>query len=293
MNLPQIAVVGFNEVDTCKFVAKLINEGTELVREEISATTKRWSLTTKYYTADVEVQSLTINKGATSHEAVWTSQPEAVILVFDHSSEECFRSLTSWATAHTELIESAEIRLCIANNLGQATSPDPRPGRWEDEPVMKECWNWCGEELFEPIEISSVNDAYDKELAELEEPQGIRRARDALHAHLWPNLTRLPPQRPDLHTTIGAAEDTLLKKSESDPILEMGEKIELSADTVTEKYQPPEDVEHDHVSSAEEPEIEIPGPKLESESDELEKIMQHLQNMRTGTAGLSDADRRD
>lgn len=117
--------------------------------------------------------------------------------------------------------------------------------------------------------------------------------RDALHAHLWPNLTRLPSQRLEPHTTAGAEEDNLMKKSESDSSVEMGEKFEMPAKTVTENYQPPEEVERDVVRSTEEPEIEIPEPKLESESDELEQIMQHLQNMRNGTAGLSDADRRD
>ena len=54
-------------------------------------------------------------------------------------------------------------------------------GHW-----LSRCYNWCRDECFEYVEVSTGEDQVDKKLTLFEDPQGIARVIEVLHCHRWP-----------------------------------------------------------------------------------------------------------
>jgi hypothetical protein len=73
--------------------------------------------------------------------------------------------------------------------------------------VMARCWDWCLQEGFVPVEVCTGDAPMDRALSGAEEPQGVRRVREALHSHMWPGLLRKDPPAaalPPMHTVDSA-----------------------------------------------------------------------------------------
>mmetsp|Transcript_16600 Transcript_16600/g.27990 ORF Transcript_16600/g.27990 Transcript_16600/m.27990 type:complete len:332 (+) Transcript_16600:183-1178(+) len=162
----------------------------------------RWHVATKYYTADVIVKELNLPIGDAASAVALDPPPEGLVLLFDRAKEETFTILRDWMKSNVDALEATEVRLCLANNLSRPKGWETLDGstemavnHWEEEGLMSTCWQWCIEEGFEPVEISTADVELDQWLcSNKEDPQGlVGRARDALHSHMWPGLSRLDP----------------------------------------------------------------------------------------------------
>jgi hypothetical protein len=165
-------------------------------------------LDTKYYTADVAVRALTTqqqDKQKQLHADAW-EQLQALVLVFDASSEASFTSVRSWA--ETRDTDSIEVKLLVANKVDRLqqqslTASSTAAGaaaacrtQW-----LQDVMSWCVDQGFEYIEAAAGNPAVDAALQLDGEPQGVARVLAALQAHMWPGLVQKdwqPRSQPDI-----------------------------------------------------------------------------------------------
>jgi hypothetical protein len=163
-------------------------------------------LDTKYYTADVAVRALTTQqqeKQQQLHADAW-EHLQALVLVFDASSEASFTSVCSWA--ETRDTDSIEVKLLVANKgdtLQQQSTSSTAAGaaaasrtQW-----LQDVMSWCVDQGFEYIEAAAGNPAVDAALQLDGEQQGVARVLAALQAHMWPGLVQKdwqPRSLPDM-----------------------------------------------------------------------------------------------
>ena len=101
-----------------------------------------------------------------------------------------FQAARAWATAAGPALESAAIRLCVANKadtLGLHTDAGPPPPAWRAPAAA-----WATDAGFEWVD-AAVGAAPPVEAAlaaAVGESVGLARVREVLEAHMWPGLER-------------------------------------------------------------------------------------------------------
>lgn len=139
------------------------------------------SLDTKYYTAEVAVRA------ASARHSLDLASCEALVLVFDASSEASFQAIKSWNAVNDS--SDLDVRLVVATkvDLLHDASRGIARQRW-----LTEAMEWCSEQMFEYIETAAAQAQLDSTLQLDEEQQGVARVLAALQAHTWPGLVMKP-----------------------------------------------------------------------------------------------------
>ncbi|KAJ3353301.1 hypothetical protein HDU83_006981 [Entophlyctis luteolus] len=138
-----------------------------------------WTLRTKYYSVDLRIY-IADSECTTEHPLDWARElkdaVDAVVLVFDSTSNDGFNSLREWAVL-IEKIEPA-IALCVDMNPGPLSSAS--------ESVLDKCAAWCANVGLELICLSDTNDEGDGSRDIVAFPRVV----EALQAHMWDGLQR-------------------------------------------------------------------------------------------------------
>lgn len=168
-----------------------------------------WSISTKYYTAQVELSEHTHTQPDAPPAAaaaaapaavadVLNPQPEALLLVFslaDPTSLAAVQHLTH--SLGEEQLEAVEVKLLCAThadlllpspatNSGSNLDPECLP-TWVQDASM-----WAVEHGMELVLCCPTQPALDARLQLDGDRQGVGRVVEALHAHAWPNLVMKP-----------------------------------------------------------------------------------------------------
>eukprot|EP00983_Pelagomonas_calceolata_P045066 1139539-Pelagomonas_calceolata.AAC.2 len=170
-----------------------------------------WSIHTKYYSADVafRVQACGPSPSAPAFEG------EAIVLVFDASSQSSFSAIQSWVSSNSESTEEAGVRLVVATHADRyatccaSTTPcsrdaQPHPQATSSQETatcstlsrpqwLRDAMDWCAGECFEYVECCNTDAALDQQLRLEGDMQGIARITEALQAHMWPGLVMREP----------------------------------------------------------------------------------------------------
>ncbi|KAF6259837.1 alpha and gamma adaptin binding protein p34-domain-containing protein [Scenedesmus sp. NREL 46B-D3] len=152
-------------------------------------------LDTKYYTADVLVRALGTHQQDKQQQLpahAW-EQLQALVLVFDASSEASFVSARSWADARET--DSIEVKLLVANKADRLQQQSTRASSAAAgaagscrAPWLHDAVSWCVDKGFEYVEAAAGKPAVDAALHLEGEQQGVVRVLAALQAHLWPGM---------------------------------------------------------------------------------------------------------
>ncbi|GAB1606179.1 uncharacterized protein LOC115230905 [Argonauta hians] len=127
----------------------------------------KWNINNKYYTAQVQLYALPNSASCRQY----TDSVQAVILYFDADEESSFKTVQSWLPFLQDSKPAVQIIVC--RHCSDFTAV-PR----------LTILNWCLENGMELVELKpDFNDDED-----FQEPDGITRIIQALHAHTWPNL---------------------------------------------------------------------------------------------------------
>lgn len=183
-----------------------------------------WKIDTKYYSAQVQVcvesEPFALMENLEDERAkAFLRTVQAVILVFDSSSQESFEQMKSFV----KIIDmfSPETVLCASNKADLA--------RDKAESHRKVQQEWCQEKGIEYVETNSIEASVEQGTGEKE---GISRVMEALHVTMWSNMTRkeLKPNRPNElggeHETAPSSPNT---GEDNDPPGEEAEDEDLEA----------------------------------------------------------------
>ncbi|CAN8253573.1 unnamed protein product [Cochlearia groenlandica] len=173
----------------------------------------RWTINTKYYSADVSVWISYI-----SHDYNYSlpNLPQALVMVFDFTEISTLVTLQEWfSNADTDCFD---ILLCIGNKVDlsphhpahreykrrllkaneESYSDIDEFGISESEgtsllgsddtslDIKATCMEWCSENNIEFVEACGSNPDFDKCLSVDGDSQGVERLFGALSAHMWP-----------------------------------------------------------------------------------------------------------
>eukprot|EP00891_Asterochloris_glomerata_P005179 jgi/Astpho2/5179/Aster-x1278 len=125
-------------------------------------------LNNKYYSADVTIQTCTL-------DTVQQSQLDAaqgIVLVFDATQQASFTAVQGWAEQNDPA--AAEVDQCTSSS---------RPA-W-----LQASQQWCLQNMWEYCEACPADPQADALLVVDGSAQGIQRILEALQAHMWPGLT--------------------------------------------------------------------------------------------------------
>jgi len=291
---PLIFIAGIEGVGHHEIIECLAHDTRIKVEEQQIV---RWEIDTKYYTASVHLQSWTLRPieegGGCSLDAL-AEPPEAIVLVFDKSREASFDALTAWVGENRTVIDnSVEVKLCVANHVkqrhrdssegegGALADADPGGVDLNGKGMMTKFLEWCLEEGFEPVEISTSDASVDADLAaSIEEPQGVPRVINALHSHMWSGLERKDPSAPQPLTTPDASQ-----QHSHDCISEYTAQAVTSEDSFQKPQLQAEDLlEYDQRH-----------PEEDEGMNKLEEVMRQVLHVRdtANAADMSDDARRN
>ncbi|KAL6782149.1 hypothetical protein ACKKBF_B10840 [Auxenochlorella protothecoides x Auxenochlorella symbiontica] len=129
--------------------------------------THPWSISTKYYDANISVRLLDVSDPT-------PSQPDACILVVDAAVGESLSRVQRWW--ETRAIDGSSVRVLAAY------------GADEEDPRLEAARAWCADQLVELVAVPLPGDGEALSLTS----EGVTRIHEALQAHVWPGL-RLKP----------------------------------------------------------------------------------------------------
>lgn len=135
-------------------------------------TSYKWSIDTKYYTADVDL-CLTMKR--TIGDQKFAESVQAFIAYFDAEEEKTFDQMKLWCS-YLDQIEP-EIKMLVCNRCTEKSSV----GRLTVQ-------QWCIDHEFELVELDPELESEGEYEDDFVESNGIKRIIQALHAHTWPNL---------------------------------------------------------------------------------------------------------
>ena len=104
-----------------------------------------WTIDTKYYTADVQIEVVSFTEGECCNAHVGDS--EALLLVFDITDKDSLHSLQSWIQGLDGNVP--EVCLMLANRMDLLTDVSDPQHSWHGL-----AQDWCCHNLFEYIEVS-------------------------------------------------------------------------------------------------------------------------------------------
>lgn len=170
-----------------------------------------WIIDNKYYTAAVEfdVRHVEQCSGLRLQEGGW----EALVLTFDATQPASFASVQRW---YEEAGSGGDDDLGVTLAVGTgAAAGDARPA-W-----LQQAEDWCAEQLVEYVETGYMGDEEVEDAAAAasagsgaeEGATGVRRIREALHAHMWPGMQLKPSPR---HGSVAIAADAAAEAEEAE-----------------------------------------------------------------------------
>ncbi|XP_078481001.1 alpha- and gamma-adaptin-binding protein p34 [Ciona intestinalis] len=146
---------------------------TENIKEHISGETYTWSLSNKYYMADVEVR---VVKSQNLISEEFARKLEAVILLFDaKKTSDSLTAMKSWLP-YIQTWE-CDIKLAVCERCCSVGEEDGEFIKREEVQL------WCIDNGFELVELDPVLEDYDEY-----EDYGITRIRRAIGAHTWTHM---------------------------------------------------------------------------------------------------------
>ncbi|XP_043714323.1 uncharacterized protein LOC122662683 [Telopea speciosissima] len=221
-NRPGILMVGSPNVGKRTLLSRLLSVDFDDASDSSSEVLcNGWTITTKYYTADVSVWMAHLDDEFSIGKLPSSNQLAALVMVFDMNDLSSFVVLKDWVS-HTN-IQQFDILLCIGNKAdllpghsahaeyrrhlqkhGEASS-DPHPEfldygiletegsslLGDEEPsweIRRSCLEWCSQYNIEYIEACASNVSFDKCLSVDGDLQGVERLFGALSAHMWPGM---------------------------------------------------------------------------------------------------------
>ncbi|KAJ4963028.1 hypothetical protein NE237_022967 [Protea cynaroides] len=221
-NRPGILIVGSPNVGKRTLLSSLLPVDFDDSSDSSAETLCHgWTITTKYYTADVSVWIAHLDNEFSVGKLPISNQLAALVMVFDMNDLSSFEVLKDWVS-HTN-IQQFDILLCIGNKAdllpghfahaeyrrrlqkhGESSS-DPHPEfldygiletegsslLGDEEPsweIRRSCLEWCSQYNIEYIEACASNAVFDKCLSVDGDLQGVERLFGALSAHMWPGM---------------------------------------------------------------------------------------------------------
>lgn len=165
---------------------------------------QQWNLDTKYYTAQVLVDCQMPTDEAASAAATCGG----LVLVFAADQQSSFNAVRDWVGQLPS--DVADVRLCIANKVDKLLkhSCHCEQPAVQRTPLLDEAVQWCADNLFEYIEVSSTEPEVDQYLVCEEQQQGVKRVKEALEAHMWPGLMMKSKQMQRGKPALPAPHDT-------------------------------------------------------------------------------------
>ncbi|XP_018914702.1 alpha- and gamma-adaptin-binding protein p34 [Bemisia tabaci] len=134
-----------------------------------------WEVDTKYYTASVNLCCTDVKSLANKSFA---DTVQAIIIHFDSSDENAMTNVDEWLSFLKEYEADVKILLC------DQCQSEPNVG------ISKlTAQEWCIGKGFELVELSPVLDEDEDEDGDFAESTGVTRIIQALHAHVWPEMT--------------------------------------------------------------------------------------------------------
>ncbi|XP_013792195.1 alpha- and gamma-adaptin-binding protein p34-like isoform X1 [Limulus polyphemus] len=127
---------------------------------------------TKYYSADIQLFT-TVQKELVNKD--FAESVQAAILHFDTSQESTFDNVKTWMPFIKEYRPEVQILAC--DRLERENSVLSRSFVLE----------WCIKNGFELVELDPEDESDEED--DFKETKGYPRILQALHAHLWPNMT--------------------------------------------------------------------------------------------------------
>ncbi|KAF9618716.1 hypothetical protein IFM89_002411, partial [Coptis chinensis] len=222
---PGVLMVGSTNVGKRTLLSRLLSVNFEEEASDSPSSSEilcyGWTLSTKYYTADVSVWMAHLEDGFSTGALPKSDNLSALVLVFDMNEPSSFAPLQDFVS-ETD-IQKFEILLCIGNKVdllpghpahaeyrrllqrrGESSS-DPHPEFFDygisesegcsllgdEEPswdLRRSCLEWSIQHNIEYIEACASNADFDKCLSVDGDSQGVERLYGALSAHMWPGM---------------------------------------------------------------------------------------------------------
>lgn len=166
MNLPRILIIS-TEKGKANEIA--INIGGEKLSNQDHFDYYLWNIQNKYYKAQVLICVI-----ENSSQDISINDVEALIVHHDPQTENADQNLKEWSSSIASLAE-VEVLLFSCNFI-------------VDTVIRNKVIKWCLQNRFELIELNRPD--IDASEADSENNKyGIERIIEALHAHMWPNMT--------------------------------------------------------------------------------------------------------
>ncbi|XP_058187246.1 uncharacterized protein LOC131304136 [Rhododendron vialii] len=217
---PGIFIVGSPNVGKRTLLSRLLSVDFEDASDSSSdVLAYGWTISTKYYTADVSVWMSHLHDGFSIGSLPIYDRLTALVMVFDMSDLSSLPALKDWVS-RTD-IQKFDILLCIGNKAdllpGHSAHVEYRRRMQklgdssfdsefsdygisetegisllgDEEPlseITKSCMAWCTEHNIEYIEACASNADFDKCLSVDGDLQGVERLYGALSAYMWPGM---------------------------------------------------------------------------------------------------------
>uniref|UniRef100_A0A1B6CQ08 Alpha-and gamma-adaptin-binding protein p34 n=1 Tax=Clastoptera arizonana TaxID=38151 RepID=A0A1B6CQ08_9HEMI len=175
--IPSVLIMSSSEKQPLDIIKLIVGDDHQLNRISLEDGVEGylWKINTKYYETNVNLCAVA-NKGLVTQNLA--SGVQAVIIYFDSNKAEGLKTVDSWLPFIKEYRADICILLCT---------------RCEENPVIGvsklKAQEWCVKEGFELVELEpEVDEEWETE-QDFVETTGIKRVVQALHAHVWPNLT--------------------------------------------------------------------------------------------------------
>ncbi|KAG8336240.1 hypothetical protein J6590_048462 [Homalodisca vitripennis] len=134
-----------------------------------------WHISTKYYETDVVLFTLTKKVLLPQNLARGV---QALVVFFDSSVDDGLERMESWMSFLRDYDVDVNILLCDRCNDSPSSGVSKRTAQ-----------EWCVKQGFELVELNPELDEEWEAEQDFIETTGIKRVVQALHAHVWPNLT--------------------------------------------------------------------------------------------------------
>ena len=133
-----------------------------------------WHVSTKYYEADIHLCAM---KSKVVSSPGFANSVQGVVLYFDNELPDSLRLVNEWLVLLKEYQPEIKILVCRQCSDESETGINKR-----------EIQEWCIKEEFELVELDPEKDEECELEQDFPEAIGIKRVRQALEAHVWPNL---------------------------------------------------------------------------------------------------------
>ncbi|XP_052479918.1 uncharacterized protein LOC105787381 isoform X2 [Gossypium raimondii] len=187
---PSIFIIGCPNVGKRTLISRLATVEFEGEEEEDSSqvVVRRWTINTKYYTADVSLCMAHLQDGFSARTLPIFNHSTALVMVFDMSNLSTLSALRDWVS-YTD-IQNFEILLCIGNKVDRIPAEGSSLLGNEDPSsnIRKKILEWCIDHNIEFIEACASNAEFDKCLSVDGDLQGVERLYGAISAHMWPGM---------------------------------------------------------------------------------------------------------